>query len=98
MLVVEFESEQYTGSESSGFVEIVVIISGGSSTTPISAVITITTAGQSARSEGYNSINYSDYCTPYCMELGNDLDTEPIALTFAPNEVNKTAYSYISKM
>ena len=25
------------------------------------------------------------------MELGNDLDTEPIALTFAPNEVNKTA-------
>ena len=25
------------------------------------------------------------------MELGNDLDTEPIALTFAPKEVNKTA-------
>ena len=23
--------------------------------------------------------------------LGNDLDTKPIALTFAPNEVNKTA-------
>ena len=40
MLVVEFESEQYTGSESSGFVEVVVIISGGLSTTPISVMIT----------------------------------------------------------
>ena len=25
------------------------------------------------------------------MELGHDLDTEPIDLTFAPKEVNKTA-------
>ena len=25
------------------------------------------------------------------MELGHDLDTEPIALTFAPKEINKTA-------
>ena len=25
------------------------------------------------------------------MELGNDLDTQPIALTFAPDEVNNTA-------
>ena len=41
MLVVKFESERYTGSESSGFVEVVVIISGGSSTTPISVMITI---------------------------------------------------------
>ena len=24
------------------------------------------------------------------MELGHDLDTEPIALTFAPKEINKT--------
>ena len=39
MLVVEFESEQYEGFESSGFVE-VVVISGGSSTTPISVMIT----------------------------------------------------------
>ena len=53
MLVVEFESEQYTGSESSGFVEVVVIISGGSSTTPISVMIIITTGGQSARGMGY---------------------------------------------
>ena len=27
----------------------------------------------------------------FLMELGNDLDTEPILLTFAPEEVNKTA-------
>ena len=40
VLVVEFESEQYEGFESSGFVEVVVIISGGSSTTPISVMIT----------------------------------------------------------
>ena len=42
MLVVEFESEQYTGSESSGFVEVTTIISGGSSTTPISLIMTMT--------------------------------------------------------
>ena len=53
MLVVEFESEQYTGSESLGFVEVIVIILGGSSTTPISVMLTITTAGQSTASEGY---------------------------------------------
>ena len=57
MLVVEFESGQYTGSESSGFVEVIVIISGGSSTTPLSVMITISTAGQSASSEKY-IINY----------------------------------------
>ena len=89
MLVVGFESEQYTGFESSGFVEVVVIISG-SSTIPISVMITTTTNRQSASSKGYiNNIN--DNCIPYCMKLGNDLDTEPIGLTFAPNEVNKTA-------
>ena len=44
MLVVEFESGQYTGSESSGFVGVVIIISGGSSTAPISVMITTTTS------------------------------------------------------
>ena len=53
VLVVEFESEQYTGSESSGFVEVVVIISGGLSTTSISVMMTITTGGQSAAGEGH---------------------------------------------
>ena len=37
VLVVEFESEQYNGSESSGFVEVVVVLNG-SSTTPISVM------------------------------------------------------------
>ena len=90
MLVVEFESEQYTGSESSGFVEVVVIISGGSSTTPISVMMTIITRGRSAAGEGYINNQYINYSTPRCMKLGHDLDTESIALTFVPKEVNKT--------
>ena len=53
MLVVEFESEQYTGSESSGFVEVTVMLNG-TSTTPISVIVIITTAGLSARSKGYH--------------------------------------------
>ena len=40
VLVVEFKSDQYTVSESSGFVEVVVIILGGSSTSPISVMVT----------------------------------------------------------
>jgi len=35
VLRVEFESDEFVGSESSGHVEVVVIISGGSSITPI---------------------------------------------------------------
>ena len=51
MLVVEFEYEEYIGSESSGFVEVVVIISGGFSTTPISVMMN--TIERTARGEGY---------------------------------------------
>ncbi|XP_065918207.1 adhesion G-protein coupled receptor V1-like isoform X2 [Dysidea avara] len=40
MLVVEFGSRNFRGSESSGHVEVVVIISGGSSITPIEVVVT----------------------------------------------------------
>ena len=50
MLVVEFESEQYTGSESSGFIEVTVMLNG-SSTTPINVMITMTE--RSATGEGY---------------------------------------------
>ena len=39
VLVIGLENKRYTGSESSGFVEVVVIISGGSSTTPISVMV-----------------------------------------------------------
>ena len=44
-----FQSEKYIGSESSGFVEVAVIISGGSSTTPISAMVGI--HGQSEKGD-----------------------------------------------
>ena len=37
---MEFGSDEFVGSESTGHVEVVVIISGGSSTTPIEVVVT----------------------------------------------------------
>ena len=40
MLVIDFEFDEYTVAESSGFVEIAVIISGGSSAIPISVIVT----------------------------------------------------------
>jgi len=40
VLRVEFASRRFIGSESSGHVEVVVIISGGSSTTSIEVVVT----------------------------------------------------------
>ena len=43
MLVVTFKSAQYTGFESSGFVEVVIVLSG-SSTTPISVMATTSEA------------------------------------------------------
>ena len=45
MLVVEFASGQFTGSESSGFVEVEVRITGGSSSIPI--IVTVTPSVQS---------------------------------------------------
>ena len=51
MLVVEFKSYQFSTNESSGFAEITVTISGGSSTTPISVMVT--TSEQSATGKGY---------------------------------------------
>ena len=51
VLVVEFKSNQFSATESSGFAEIAVTISGGSSTTPIS--IMVTTSEQSATGKGY---------------------------------------------
>ena len=54
VLVIEFESEQYTGSEPSRSVEVVVIISGGSSAIPININVTIRTGEQSAQREEYH--------------------------------------------
>ena len=45
-LRVEFKSNEFTVTESSGFVEVAVTISGGSSTTPINVMVT--TSEQSA--------------------------------------------------
>ena len=40
MLVVEFASGQFDGSESSGFIEVIVRITEGSSSTPITVTVT----------------------------------------------------------
>ena len=40
MLVLEFESGQFNGSESSGFIEVIVRIREGSSSTPINVTVT----------------------------------------------------------
>ena len=39
-LVVGFISRQFVGSESSGFIEVIVRITGGSSSTPITVIAT----------------------------------------------------------
>ena len=54
VLRVEFGSDKFVGSESSGHVEVVVIILGGSSITPIEVVMTPSEQSPvSARGEGY---------------------------------------------
>ena len=55
VIVVKFKSEQYIGSESSGFVEVVVIISEGLSAIPFNVMVTlnVSEAKQSAKGEGY---------------------------------------------
>ena len=40
LTVVEFTSGQFVGSESSGFIEVIVRITGGSSSTPITVIVT----------------------------------------------------------
>ena len=57
VLRVEFGSDEFVGSESLGHVEVVVIISGGSSITPIEVVVNPTQIN-SASGEGYNNTMY----------------------------------------
>ena len=87
VLVAEFASEQYTGSESSGFVEVVVIISGGSSTTNISVMVT--TSEQTAT--GIAIAKWHNLTTDYYTLLGSgvDFDSDPINITFVAGEVSK---------
>ena len=40
VLTVEFASGQFVGSESSGFIEVIVRIAGGSSITPVTVTVT----------------------------------------------------------
>ena len=47
MLVVEFTSGQFVGSESSGFIEVIVRITEGSSSTPITVTVTPSNSVQS---------------------------------------------------
>ena len=42
MLIIEFASGQFTGSESSGFIEVIVRITGGTSSSPITVTVTPT--------------------------------------------------------
>ena len=51
MLTAGFKSELFNGSESSGFVEIVVAISGGLPTMPVNLLVK--TIGQTADGEKY---------------------------------------------
>ena len=55
VLVVEFGSDEFVGSESSGHVEVVVVISGGSSITPIVVEVKVNPkpVKKSAKGEGY---------------------------------------------
>ena len=54
VLRVQFGSRRFVGSESSEHVEVIVIISGGSSITPIEVVVTPSEQSPvSARGEGY---------------------------------------------
>ena len=39
MLTVEFASGQFTGSESSGFIEVIVRVTGGVSSSPITVTV-----------------------------------------------------------
>ena len=87
VLVVEFTRSKYTGSESSGFIEVVVIISGGSSTSPISVMVT--TSEQTARGEGYDN-NYIWITTCTLAGSGMDFDSNTTNLMFASGEVNKS--------
>ena len=41
MLTVEFASGQFTGSESSGFIEVIVRVTGGVSSAPITVTVTL---------------------------------------------------------
>ena len=64
-LIIEFASGEFIGSESSGFIEVIVRIIGGSSSTPIT--VTVAPSAQSpvsARGRQWSlTVNICNYCT-----------------------------------
>ena len=40
MVIIDFDGRQFTGSESSGIVEVVVVKVGGTSSTPLDVIVT----------------------------------------------------------
>ena len=83
MLVVEFASGQFVGSESSGFIEVIMRITGGSSDTPIT--VTVTPSVQSPVSamgrQWLLTVNIST--TNYCTIIGSgvDFNSNPLTIT-----------------
>ena len=86
MLVIGFKFTEYTVAESSGIVQLTVTLSGGSSITPISVMVT--TIELSATGEEY--ITFIIYDRLYTLLGFNvDFDSNPIDVTFAAGEVSK---------
>ena len=81
-LIVEFTSGQFTGSESSGSIEVVVRITGGSSSDPIT--VTVTPSVQSPVSaigmyvchnlQGYQLHVYVANTTPCCILINLQME------------------------
>ena len=82
-LVAEFASGQFAGLESSGFIEVIVRITGGSSSTPI--IVTVTPSVQSPVSamgrQWLLTVNIST--TNYCTVIGSgvDFNSNPLTIT-----------------
>ena len=78
---MEFTSGQFVGSESSGFIEVIVRITGGSSSTPIT--VTVTPSVQSPVSAMGKwwllTVNYTNYCT--VIGSGVDFNPNPFTIT-----------------
>ena len=80
VLVVQFTSGQFSGSESSGFIEVVVRITGGTSGNPIT--VTVTPSVQSPVS-AMGMYWLSLYCNDHYVPIGSGIDfnSNPFTIT-----------------
>ena len=79
--MVEFTSGQFTGSESSGFIEVVVRITGGTSSDPIT--VTVTPSQQSPVS-ALGELTYNYVCSiimSFNTGSGVDFNSNPFNIT-----------------